>query len=228
MSILDGIRLIEWSAETDAGHRFMDTSTHTVNGEVMSQGVTYTFKVIAPPGLHPDELLSAIRGAKVTAVVESAPALGEAHEKLLDAKQKLKEKDEFATKQVHKVLALEKELKRVRLESGKREQEDKDNKARLDALALLGTTMDNIGIDKVIQTELNVWLRGLDDFNMTGGEAKELKEMLVRLAKECFARGEVLRDRPRCAVLLESIQREGDRKTLTAATEVKDGEDQLF
>ena len=228
MSILDGIHLVEWSAETDAGRRFMDTSTHTVNGEVLAQGVTYSFKVIAPPGLHPDELLSAIRGAKVTAVVESAPALGAAHEKLLDMKQTLKEKDEFLTKQVQKVLALEKELKRVRLESGKREQEDKDNKARLDALALLGTTVDVQGLDKLIQTELNTWLRGLDDFNMTGGEAKELREMLTRLAKECFARGEVLRDRPRCAVLLESVQREGDRKTRTATTEVKDDEDQLF
>ena len=228
MSVLDGIQILEWSATTDAGHRFMDTSTHTVEPEFMAGEITYSFKVLGPPGLHPDELLSALRGTKVTAVVESAHAIGEAQEKLLEVKKQLQEKDEFLSKQVQKVLALDKEVKRLRLEAGAREQKDKDNQARLDALSLIGTTVSDRGVEQLVHVELNTWLRGLDDFNMTGGEAKELVAAMTRLVTEAYSRGEVLRDKRRCAVLLESIQREGDQQTRIEPKEVGKAEDQLF
>lgn len=228
MSILDGIQLVEWSAETDAGRRFMDTSTHTVKPEFLAGGITYTFKVIAPPGLHPDELLTAIRGAKVTAVVEAAPALGEAQEKLLDERTKHKETAQALSAERAKTDELEKKLKKALLEKGAREQNDKDNQARLDALALLGTTVSDRGVEQLVHVELNTWLRGLDDFNMTGGEAKELVAAMTRLVKEAFARGEVIRDRRRCAVLLEAVQRERDQQTSEPVPTVEHGEDQLF
>lgn len=228
MSLLEGIHLVDWSAELETGRRFMDTSTHTVKPEFLAQGITYTFKILAPPGLHPDELLTAIKGVKVTAVVEAAPALGEAQEKLLDERLKHKATAQALSAERTKTAELEKKLKKALLEKGAREQEDKDNKARLDALALIGTTVSDRGVEQLVQTELDVWLRGLDDFNMTGGEAKELVEAMTRLVKETFARVEVLRDRQRCAVLLESLQRERDGQTSKPVPTVVSDEDQLF
>lgn len=183
---------------------------------MLHQSHRYTLTVDVPAGVHPEEVVSALRGSQLPRVTEPE----EVRVRNLALQQQVAE------------LTLEKEgaereRKRIQEQLAARDQEDRDNKARLDALALLGTTVSERGVEKLIQTELNTWLRGLEEFNMTGGEAAELKEMLVRLVKEVFARAEVLRDRRRCAVLLESLQRERDSEPKEDSSDVVDG-DQLF
>lgn len=215
MSGLEDIVLVKWSVEVE-GRRIMDASNHTVRPEMLHQSHRYTLTVDVPAGVHPEEVVSALRGSQLPRVTEPE----EVRVRNLALQQQVAE------------LTLEKEgaereRKRIQEQLAARDQEDRDNKARLDALALLGTTVSERGVEKLIQTELNTWLRGLEEFNMTGGEAAELKEMLVRLVKEVFARAEVLRDRRRCAVLLESLQRERDSEPKEDSSDVVDG-DQLF
>jgi len=224
---LEGIELLEWHAETEAGARFMDTSTHTVTGEVLSQGTTYTFKIKAPAGLHPDELLSALRGAQVTKVVEPHREIETLTERLRIA---TREGVEWADKTQEELKGRQKAeaaLKSANLQLAARTEEDKDNKARMDALSLLGQTMDDHALERLVKVELDGWLRGLEEFNMTRGEARELHAMLIRLAKEVYARAEVLRNRARCACLLESLQKEEPSES-KLAEEAEEGEDQLF
>lgn len=219
MTGLEDIVLVKWSVEVD-GHRIMDASNHTVRPEMLGQNHRYTLTVDVPAGVHPEELVSLLRGAAVTRATKPAPLTGDLQDRNLKLQQQVAELTMVKE-------GAEREMKRAQDQLATRDQADKDNKARLDALALLGTTVEERGVEKLIQTELNTWLRGLEEFNMTGGEAAELKEMLVRLVKEVFARAEVLRDRRRCACLLESLQRERDSEPKEDSSDVVDG-DQLF
>jgi hypothetical protein len=222
-----------WQAHMESGRSFMDASPHTIQPEFLSQRIRYTFEVFAPPGLHPQDVLRAIEGTPVTQsehvhVAQLQVEVGKVTRERDTNQQELDRVSTELAAERTKVAGLERELRRVRGENERRSTEDRDNKARLDALALLGTTVSDRGLDKLIQVELDTWLRGLDDFNMTGAEAEELTAMLKRLATEVFSRAEVLRDRKRCAVLLESLQRERDRGRDVEAKEVEEGGDQLF
>ena len=137
MSALDGVVITSWHATTKSGERFMDSSTHTVCPEWVESGIRYEFEVLGPPGLHPDELLTALKGAPVTKVMEPHRKIEELQETVKLERLRTSNLDGQLRKEQTEKEKLEEALKKLRLAAGARDSEDKDNKARLNALSLI-------------------------------------------------------------------------------------------